>query len=78
MKYMSLVAGFMFIIIIIPKVQYLCTVIEKQDMPLYVPPVCLSVWNTLGNTVCGTAKEAEKMLNQPLRYFFTGSSQSVF
>lgn len=35
---MSLVAGFMFIIII-PKVQYLCTVIEKQDMPLPVPPV---------------------------------------
>lgn len=36
---MSLVAGFMFIIIIVPKVQYLCTVIEKQDMPLPVPPV---------------------------------------
>lgn len=75
---MTLVAGFMFIIIIIPEVQYLCTVIEKQDMPLPVPPVRLSVWNTLGNTVWGTAKEAEKMLNQPLRYFFPGSPQSVF
>lgn len=56
----------------------MCTVIEKQDMPLPVPPVRLSVWNTLGNSAWGTAKEAEKMLNQPLRYFFTDSPQSVF
>lgn len=59
---MSLVAGFMFFIIIMPKAQYSCTVTENQGVPLPVPHVSLSVQNIWETLFGGMQKRQRKCL----------------